>query len=279
VPARMQSLRDKLLKAGLVSEDQAKKAESEVVVKRAPLPPRPERTEAPRPEREGRREERRDDRGGRGFRGGPAQAGRGGPAQAGRRPAERTGERPIPKLPPLPGSKAAQREESRKQLELDRKVRELVGVNEVALDVGATVFYFMTRKKKLRRLTLTEPQAQMLERGDLAVVERPDPDKIEHALVPAEVAEQIFAVFPKAVRFFNRKENPIGFMTDDELRHQQQVEADAVARGEAGEGEAGEGEGEAGEGEAAAEAEAAAAASGEATPAAPGSEPGPDQTA
>lgn len=238
MPARMQSLRDKLIKAGLVSEDQAKKVESEVVVKRAPLPPRPPReadarAAQERPARaEGGGRPGRDERGGRG-RGGPAAGGRPG----GGRGAERTAERPIPKLPLLPGSKAAQREESRKQLEQDRRVRELVTAMQVPLEEGATVFYFMTRKKKLRRLTLTEAQAGQLERGELAVVERPDPDKIEHALLPAVAADQLLSISARAVRFFNRQDCPIGFMTDDELRAQQQTEAEAEARGETGEEE------------------------------------------
>jgi hypothetical protein len=273
----MQSLRDKLLKAGLVTEEQAQKAETtrqndpqprrggdaprrddrprrqgdaprrphgeaarpqgevsrpqgepagagtEMVIKRAPLPPRPA-GEGERPPREER-----------GFRGGPGGRGGGGGRRPGERPAAGGGgDRPIPKLPLLPGSKAAQREESRKQLEQDRKVRELVLAHQVAVDEGASVFYFMTRKKKLRRLTLTEAQAGGLERGELAIVERPDPDKIEHTLMAAEHAEQLFAIAPRAVRFFNRKDSPVGFMTDEELKAQQTREAEAEARGETG---------------------------------------------
>jgi hypothetical protein len=131
----------------------------------------------------------------------------------------------VPKLPPLPGSKAAQRMESKKQVELDRKLRELVHGGQVPIDVGATVFYFMTRKGKLRRLELTEAQARQLENGELAVVERPEPSQIEHSLVPAAVAEQMYALSKKSVRFLNRKELPIGFMTDDQLKTQQAAEA------------------------------------------------------
>jgi uncharacterized protein YaiL (DUF2058 family) len=131
----------------------------------------------------------------------------------------------VPKLPPLPGSKAAQRMESKKQVELDKKLRELVYGHQVAVDVGATVFYFMTRKGKLRRLELTETQAKQLEEGALGVVERPEPAQIEHSLVPATVAEQMFAISKKAVRFLNRKESPIGFMSDDQVKEQQAAEA------------------------------------------------------
>jgi hypothetical protein len=131
----------------------------------------------------------------------------------------------VPKLPPLPGSKAAQRLESKKQVEQDRKLRELVHGGQVPVDVGATVFYFMTRKGKLRRLELTEVQAKLLEDGTLAVVERPEPAQIEHSLVPAAVAEQMYAISKKSVRFLNRKEQPIGFMSDDEVKEKQAAEA------------------------------------------------------
>jgi uncharacterized protein YaiL (DUF2058 family) len=165
----------------------------------------------------------------------------------------------VPKLPPLPGSKAAQRMESKKQVELDRKLRELVHGGQVPIDVGATVFYFMTRKGKLRRLELTEAQARRLESGELAVVERPEPSQIEHSLVPAAVAEQMYALSKKAVRFLNRKEQPIGFMTDDELKTQQAAEAAGEAPevededespegGESEQPEAAAGEGQAPEG-------------------------------
>jgi hypothetical protein len=131
----------------------------------------------------------------------------------------------VPKLPPLPGSKAAQRMESKKQVELDKKLRELVYGGQVPVDVGASVFYFMTRKGKLRRLELTEAQAKQLEDGTLGVVERPEPAQIEHSLVPAAVAEQMYAISKKSVRFLNRKESPIGFMSDDQVKEQQAAEA------------------------------------------------------
>src|SRR5690606_8535399 len=206
VPGRMQSLRDKLLKAGLVTEDQALKAESKIVVKRAP-PPSPSELEGKR-RSEGGRGRPSGDRG-------RAGEGRGRPP-GGRR--ERSPSANIPKLPPMPGSRAYQQAESRRQLEQAKAQRELVLAHQVEIDVGATVFYFMTRKKLLRRLELTEAQAAELEAGRLAVVERPDPDRIEHALVPAAAADALLEKFPKAVRFYNRADQPIGFMSDDEIQ-------------------------------------------------------------
>jgi uncharacterized protein YaiL (DUF2058 family) len=146
----MQSLRDKLLAAGLVTKEQATKA-----VEAAPKPPRQ-----------------------------------------------------LPALPPLPGSKAHQRLASKQQLRLDRELLELVLANEVPLEPGDTTFYFATRKGKVRRLEISKAQADRLEAGDLAVVERPEPARLEHSLVPKETAERIHGLFPNAVRFFNRPQMP-----------------------------------------------------------------------
>ena len=237
----MQNLRDKLLKAGLVSENQAKTAETEgakaarpppsQAPRRDERPPRRERDERPPPREQPRRDERPPrpearDAGRPSFPRGPGGRPQGGRTYGGGgRPSPEPLGGPVPKLPPLPGSKAAQRMESKKQVELDKKLRELVYGGQVPVDVGATVFYFMTRKGKLRRMELTEAQAKMLEEGALGVVERPEPAQIEHSLVPAAVAEQMFAISKKAVRFLNRKEAPIGFMSDDQVKEQQAAEA------------------------------------------------------
>jgi uncharacterized protein YaiL (DUF2058 family) len=206
----MQSLRDKLLKAGLVSEDAAKKSESE---KTAPKQARPASNdrggERPRPP------PRRDDR----------------PPRRDDRPPRRDEPRAevrVPKLPPMQGSKEANRQAARKQLELDKALRELVLANAVPVDAGASPFYFVTRKNKLRRLELTEAQAKLLETGELAVVERPDPDKIEHALVPPAIAEQMRALSERSVRFLNKEGAKVGFLTDEEIS-QRAAEADAPA--------------------------------------------------
>jgi hypothetical protein len=194
----MQNLRDKLLKAGLVSESDAQRAEQE---KKAPK----------RPPVENRPRE---------------------PGKPPERPAYERPQRPeaasrIPKLPPLalPGSKAFQRLEALKQQERDKALRELVYGSQVPVDPGATAFHFVTRKGKLRRLELTEAQAKLLEEGKLAVVERPEPAAIEHSLVPPETAVRMMALSEKAVRFFNREGKPVGFLSDDELKARESAEA------------------------------------------------------
>jgi uncharacterized protein YaiL (DUF2058 family) len=129
----------------------------------------------------------------------------------------------------MPGSKEYQRIESKKQMELDKALRELVLGAQVPVEAGETTFYFMTRKGKLRRMELTPAQAKQLEDGVLGVVERPEPAQIEHSLVPAAAAEQMFALSKKSVRFLNRKESPIGFMSDDDVKAQQEAEASGTA--------------------------------------------------
>ena len=185
----MQSLKDKLLKAGLVTEEQAKKSDAE-------------KTTRP-----------------------PARA-RPAPARI-----QREDEAEIPKLPPLATSKEANRQMARAQLELDKKLREKVLAAQVAIDPGASTFHFVTRKGKLRRLELSEAQHKQLEDGVLAVVERPDPDKIEHALVPAEVALELKALSERCVRFLNKGGVQVGFLSEEALQ-QTETETEPATEGE-----------------------------------------------
>jgi hypothetical protein len=193
----VQNLRDKLLKAGLVTAEQADEAE-----KTADAPPRPER----RPQRPDR----------------PAAGGRSsGPMMVAR--LQPLGS--IPKLPPLAGSKASQRLDAKRQLDQDRRLRERVLAAQVAVEPGERTFYFVTRKNRLRRLELSDAQAEALEQGRLAVVERPDPGQIEHALVPGALALELVAEFPKAVRFLNAPGSPVGFLSDEEVKARAAAEA------------------------------------------------------
>jgi uncharacterized protein YaiL (DUF2058 family) len=198
----MQNLRDKLLKAGLVSATQAAEAAAPPKARPAERATRPEAS---------------------------AQAAHG-PLIPVRR--EKLGTA-LPKLPPLPGSREAQRLESRKQLEQDRALRERVGIAEVKLQPGERAFYFVTRKNRLRRLELSLEQAAALEAGALAVVERPEPGQIEHALVPADAAVALLRDFPKAVRFFNRPGEAVGFLSEEELHSRQKTEAEEASAPEA----------------------------------------------
>jgi hypothetical protein len=192
----MQNLRDKLLKAGLVSADQA--AEAATVPTPRPVPPPTSAVPKSR-----------------------AHLPPSGPLIAVRREPLVSS---VPKLPPLPGSREAQRLESRKQLEQDRALAERVGAAEVPLAPGERAFYFVTRKNRLRRLELSAEQAAALESGALAVVERPEPGQIGHVLIAKDAAEALLRDFPRAVRFFNRPGEPVGFLSEEELRARQETE-------------------------------------------------------
>ncbi len=206
----MQSLRDKLLKAGLVSEEAAKKAEAD---KKAPPPARAQPHDDERPPRRDDRPPRGDER----------------PESGNRRPSfqrpsfdrsvrrEEPAPSRLPKFAPLPGTKEAHRLQAKKQLEADKHLRERVLATQVAKAMGDTPFFFVTRKNKLRRLEVTAEQAKELETGVLAIVERPDPDQIEHALIPAEVAKELHALYPKAVRFLNAPGAAVGFLSESEI--------------------------------------------------------------
>jgi hypothetical protein len=202
----MQNLRDKLLKAGLVTADQAEKVETESQ----------------------KRAERRPERRGPSGDGRPSE---GSPVAGGVRQREtfvtaRIQQLPaVPKLPPLAGSKASQRLEAKRQLERDRQLRERVLSAQIPVEPGERTFYFVTRKNRLRRLELSPVQADALEQGRLAVVERPDPAQIEHALVPADLALELLATHPKAVRFLSRPEASVGFLTDAEVEERVAAEA------------------------------------------------------
>jgi len=188
----MQDLRDKLLKAGLVTREQADKASR-------PEPRRPEPraadTRAPR-----------------------------------ERPAPEPVVPRLPPLA-LPGTAAHSRLLSLQQQQLDAKLRELVKAGEVPLEPGEVTFHFVTRKQKLRRLELSAAQAKALESGELAVVERPEPAGIEHSLVPAAVADQLAILSNKVVRFYNRPGAPVGFAEEDPGAAPPEVPAETPGEG------------------------------------------------
>jgi len=158
----VQSLRDKLVKAGLVTEQQAREADRKPQTKRPGSEPEP----APLPDA---------------------------PGSAGKPAAEDSH-----------NSRAEQRRESQRQLELDRNLLELVLRSQVVQESGQRAFYFMTRKGKARRWELSEAQAKLLEEGKLAIVERRESGGIEHSLVPSPIADTMAELAPASVRFYNR---------------------------------------------------------------------------
>jgi uncharacterized protein YaiL (DUF2058 family) len=193
----LQSLRDKLLQAGLVTEEQARKSvadqasakrpRKETAARRPPNAP-----SAPRVHRELTPEEK---------------------LAAEEAAAHREKERLLQK----------EREENRRRALEDRKrqesLRALAEKHEIA-ERGDQPFHFVSRKNKLLRLYLTPEQVRRLEAGELAVIEKPLPAEISYALVPREAAEAAHALDLKALRFYSRgAEESFGFKGEAATAH------------------------------------------------------------
>ncbi|WP_157370748.1 DUF2058 family protein [Vulgatibacter incomptus] len=251
----LQSLRDKLLQAGLVSEDQAKKAEADRAAKptnRESAPPRregaPPRRESAPPRRDGappRREgapQRRE--------GAPAPQ----RAQAARpaRPQERQEKQAKPAKELTPEQQKAreeeaafaerermlnrEREDNRKRAVEDRKRLEGVRAAAERFEVterGGEAFFFTTRKKKVQRIYLTAEQLQRLESGDLAIIDKPLPAELSFSLVTREGAERALALDPKALRFYNRGFGQTFGFKAESSKFDENAEADAAEGEEA----------------------------------------------
>lgn len=194
----LQSLRDKLLQAGVITDEQAKKAESEKARQRA----------ARRRDGEaGRRSggERRQGEGGRHRQGGP-------PRQRAKQaaplsPEEQRAREEEAAFRERERELAREREENRRRAVEDRKrqeaLRALAEKHEVT-ERGDEAFHFASRKRKILRIYLTPEQLQKLEAGELAIIDKPLPAELSFALVPREAAEEALRIDPRAVRFFNQ---------------------------------------------------------------------------
>ena len=169
----MQNLRDKLLKAGLVSDKQAQEAAR---TDRPPKKPHREREEAQSVEEKQRRD-----------------------AFAARE-AEVSEER---------RKEAAKVAEAKMQSERARRLRQLVESNRLREAPGEVSFHFVKRSGKIGRLAISPETARLLESGGAAVVD--DPGSPDHAVVPAEAAKRIYQVDPQAIRFWFGPDKPIGF--------------------------------------------------------------------
>ena len=176
----MQNLRDKLLKAGLVSQEQVKKAETKAPKARPPAPPhRP----APQTDEERQRQE--------------AFA-----AHEAEKAAARQTE--LDKLA-----------EARAQSERARSLRALVEEHALREPPGEVTFHYKKRGSKLGRLAVSPETAALLEKGQVAVVE--DPGKPDPALVPAHAARAAYKIDPRAIFFWAGPDKPIGFEEPDEV--------------------------------------------------------------
>ncbi len=172
----MQNLRDKLLKAGLVSADDVKKAEQK-------RPPRPEPRREPRSESRSESEEERKVR-----------------EAFAAREAEKAEERKR---------EAAKAHEARMQSQRAKALQALVREHKMQDALGEVAFHYVKRSGKIGKLALKAELAGLLEKGQAAVVE--DPGQPECVVVPAKAAEKFYAVDPKSIRFWAGPDKPVGF--------------------------------------------------------------------
>ena len=171
----MQSLRDKLLKAGLVSEEQARQSERD---KKQGAP----KNQTHRQKQETLSEEEQQRR-----------------AAFAAREAEQAEVR---------RKEAAKKAEARMQSERAHRLRQIVDANKVK-EKGEVSFHYVRRNGKIGRLDISLATQKNLESGGAAVVE--DPGSPDCVVVPAEAAAKIYAVDPPAIRFWSGPDKPIGF--------------------------------------------------------------------
>lgn len=74
-------------------------------------------------------------------------------------------------------------------------------------------FYFVKRSQHIGYFTVSDQVYDQLLQGALAIVERAV-DEDSHVLLPPEPAERVQELAPSAVRFWARRETPIGFLAD-----------------------------------------------------------------
>jgi uncharacterized protein YaiL (DUF2058 family) len=172
----MQNLRDKLLKAGLITEKQAKDADRGERKARGTVQ---EKQQALSEEEQQRRE------------------------AFAQRETELAEER---------RKEAAKRTEAREQSQRAQRLRQLVATHRLRETPGDVNFHFVKRSGKIGRLAVSPETAKLLENGAAAVVE--DPGNPEHAVVPSEAAKRIYEVDRQAVRFWFGPDKPIGFDLD-----------------------------------------------------------------
>ncbi len=167
----MGSLRDELLKAGLVDRKSKQRAETEV-----------------RRKKKKRKKKQADQE------------------EAARRAAY---EEEVARKAAENRAREAARKAEQEKKERDNRVANLVRAwSERSTGRARQRWYFVARGRTIWFLEVTAEQAWKLEMGTLAIVRNPmDPDE-PFALVPRSAAEKIEAIDPEVVRFWNREGKP-----------------------------------------------------------------------
>lgn len=172
-------LRDQLLKAGLVTEDQVAKAEQ----KRSHTQGKPPKDRGARKKPVRKPRKRPTNKGSQGA--GGAESADLAKAYAAREKAERREQEAR--------AQAAREAEARRR-EVKGKLRELVERNQQNRD-DADIPYRFTISGKVKQVYVTEPQRRMLAAGELCIALL---DGKRHILTP-EIGEQILALDPERV--------------------------------------------------------------------------------
>ena len=164
----MKTLKDQLLEARLVTKKQVRKAEHEERQRRKDLGREGVEQEKVRLQREREERERRQ------------------------RQEQRRQEQ-------------VRREEERAQAGVERLLGLVAGADLKKHGAGALPFYFHSSDGMLPRLEVSESMAERLAAGRAAIVELPGERFPEFYIVPTDVAGEVLAANPAAVRFWNRK--------------------------------------------------------------------------
>lgn len=174
----MQNLRDQLLKAGLITEEQRAKAEA-----------RPEHDRGRRAKGQAQQADRDRDRAPEG-------------GTDGRNPREEVS---IPSMPKL-SKKALMKQPVNRMIDLSDpgvlKIFQAIEAHRVAGSVkGDMPFHFSLRDGRVRKIFVTKEIEEALGSGRLAIVENGEPEK--HVIVASDAVPIIREVDPEAVRFCN----------------------------------------------------------------------------
>jgi uncharacterized protein YaiL (DUF2058 family) len=182
----MQNLRDKLLKAGLVTETQVKKA-----LEVPKPPPKQARPQQARPQQQR-----------------PAPQLR--PLTETELQAQQAFRARDVEVSEARRKEAAKAAEAKAQSERARALRALVQKHQLTQPpIGEAQFHFVRRSGKVGRLLVTTETQQLLKQGAAAVVENPgQPDPV---VLPAEAAKEAYRIDPRSVFFWNGPQKPIGF--------------------------------------------------------------------
>lgn len=165
----MGSLRDELLKKGLVTAERARRIEHE------------QRAHGKSPQQTSKREQVR--------------------AEA-RKEAERRAIEEAKKS--ADRERQRQFDQDREQQLARRRLLQLVETHIVPPGgADARRFHFKARDNKLPSIEVSATTAAALERGEVAVIEIPDSKPARHVVVQAEAARQVKASRPELVRFWN----------------------------------------------------------------------------